>query len=72
MKKRDRYRAELVAVNQRREAPRVYAVMAQSAGEALATVEAQASEGTSVQIVGSLSRDLVRRLRLNPGEIRLV
>jgi hypothetical protein len=64
--------AYLVAVRQRHEAPRVYAVIAPSARAALEQVGALATEDMQVEVVGGLSRDLVRRLGLKPGELRLV
>jgi hypothetical protein len=64
--------AYLIAFNQRREAVRVYAVLAQSAAEALHQVSTMARDDMHVEVVGSLGRDLVRRLGLKPGEMRLV
>ena len=64
--------AYLVAVAQKREAVRVYAVMAITAYEALEAVALNVPPKTKVEIVGSLSRALVKRIRLVPGELRLV
>lgn len=64
--------AYLIAVDQRREAVRVYAVLAQSAAEALHQVSTMATDDGHVEVVASLGRDLVRRLGLKPGEMRLV
>lgn len=64
--------AYLIAVHQRREAVRVYAVLAQSVAAALAQVGELATDDMRVEVVGSLGRDIVRRLRLKPDEMRLV
>ncbi|QEE41310.1 MULTISPECIES: hypothetical protein [unclassified Methylobacterium] len=64
--------AYLVAVSQKREAVRVYAVLAVTSDEALEAVALNAPPKTKVEIVGSLSRALVKRIRLKPGELRLV
>ena len=65
-------RAYLVSVSQKREAVRVYALLASTADEALAAIAAVAPPRAKVEIVGGLSRDLVKRLRLKRGETRLV
>jgi hypothetical protein len=70
--KKAKRHAYLVAVAQRREGMRIYAVMAASEAEALAALGAHAAEGVRLQVVGGLSRDMVRRLSLRPGELRLV
>ncbi len=70
--KKAKRQAYLVAVAQRREAVRTYAVMAASEAEALAALGAHAAENVRLQVVGGLSRDMVRRLKLKPGELRLV
>ncbi len=70
--KKDKRQAYLVAVAQRREAARIYAVMAASDAEALAALADHAAENVRLQVVGGLSRDMVRRLKLKPGELRLV
>lgn len=64
--------AYLVAVSQKREAVRVYAVLAETSDEALEAVALNVPPKTKVQIVGGISRALVKRLRLKPGELRLV
>ena len=64
--------AYLVAVSQKREAVRVYAVLSATSDEALVAVALNAPPETKVEIVGSLSRALVNRIRLKPGELRLV
>lgn len=64
--------AYLIAVHQRCEAVRVYAVLSQSAATALALVGESATEGMQVEVVGSLGRDIVRRLGLKPNEILLI
>ncbi|GJD89751.1 MULTISPECIES: hypothetical protein [Methylobacterium] len=70
--KRSKRQAYLVAVAQRREAARIYAVVAASEAEALAALGEHAVESARLQVVGGLSRDMVRRLKLKPGELRLV
>lgn len=64
--------AYLVAVSQKREVVRVYAVLALTSDEALEAVVLHVPPKTKVEIVGSLSRALVKRIRLVPGELRLV
>ena len=64
--------AYLVAVSQKREAVRVYAVLAETPDGALEVVALNVLPKTTVEIVGSLSRALVKRIRLVPGELRLV
>lgn len=64
--------AYLIAVHQRGEAVRVYAVLSQSAAAALAQVGELATEDMQIELVGSLGRDIARRLGLKPDEIRLV
>ncbi|MDP4006069.1 hypothetical protein [Methylobacterium sp. NEAU K] len=70
--KREKHTAYLIAVHERREAVRVYAVVANWAEAALAQVGALATEDMQVEIVGALSRDMVRRLGLKPGETRMI
>ncbi|GLS42563.1 hypothetical protein [Methylobacterium brachythecii] len=64
--------AFLIAVQQRREATRTYAVMAPSAEAALERVNSEALVDASVEVVGRLSRDTARRLKLKPGAMHLV
>ena len=64
--------AYLIAVHQSGEAVRVYAVLSQSAAAALAQVGELATEDMQIELVGSLGRDIARRLGLKPDEIRLV
>jgi hypothetical protein len=70
--KRSKHTAYLIAVHQKREAVRVYTVLTRSLAETLAQVDALATADMHVEVVGSLGRDLVRRLGLTPGELRLV
>ena len=72
MTKAVKLHAHLVAVSIQREAVRIYAVLAATAPDALMAASIGAPPRSKVQIVGSLSRDLVKRLRLKPGEMRLV
>ena len=68
MSKPPKRRAYLVSVSQKREAVRVYAVLASTPDEALETVALNIPPKAQVEIVGGLSRDLVKRLHLKPGE----
>lgn len=72
MKKRSRRKAYLVSVETRRETPRIYAVAKPTAEEALTAVAELAAEGARVFLIGGLSRDTVRQLKLEPDELRLV
>ncbi|MEL6064526.1 MULTISPECIES: hypothetical protein [unclassified Methylobacterium] len=72
LRKKEKRTAYLIAVHQKREAVRVYAVLAVSAETALSQVRALATEDMAVDVVGALSRDLARQLGLKPGEMRLV
>ena len=72
MTKRDKRTAYLIGVQQGREAVRVYAVVTASRDAALAQVRALAADDVWIEIVGGLSRDMVRRLGLEPGEVRLI
>ena len=68
MPKPPKRRAYLVSVFQKHEALRVYAVLASTADEALEAVALNLSSNAQVEIVGGLSRDLVKRLHLKLGE----
>jgi len=70
--KRAKHTAYLIAVHQRREGVRVYAILAPSAAVAMAQVYALAADDVRVEVVGSLGRDLARRLDLKLGEICLI
>jgi hypothetical protein len=70
--KRKKHTAYLIAVHQKREVVRVYAVLAQSTAAALAQISGMSTNEMQVEMVGSLGRDLVRSLGLTPGEMRLV
>lgn len=61
-----------MAVAQKREAVRVYAVLAKTSEEVLEAVALNVPPKTKAEIVGSLSRALVKRIRLVSGELRLV
>ena len=64
--------AFLIAVKQRREATRVYAVLARLPGDALALIQGMAAESTTVEMAGTLSHRMARSLKLKVGELRLV
>jgi hypothetical protein len=72
LRKKGKRTAFLIAVHQKREAVRVYAVLAVSAETALTQVRAMATDAMEVEVVGALSRDLAKRLGLKQGEIQLV
>ncbi|GJE42030.1 hypothetical protein AEGHOMDF_1200 [Methylobacterium soli] len=72
MPKGARYKAFLVSVVQRREAHRTYAVVKPSAEEALQRVRDLSAEGTKAYLVGGLSRDMARRLKLKRGDVQLI
>ena len=57
-----------MSVSQHHEALRVYAVLASTADEALEAASLNLSSKAQVEIVGGLSRDLVKRLHLKLGE----
>lgn len=63
-------RTYLVSVHRKGDVVRVYAVLAVTADEALEAAAPYASPEATVEIVGGLSRDLVKRLRLEPGDVR--
>ncbi|KQT79822.1 hypothetical protein ASG51_04100 [Methylobacterium sp. Leaf465] len=64
--KRAKSQVFLVAVKQRREALRVYAVLTSAQDEALAIVAAASAEGAAVEAAGRLSKKLARPLKLKP------
>ncbi len=70
--KKGKRTAYLIAVRQKREALRVYAVVAPSAEAALAQVKGLTTDRMDAEVVGALSRDLTRSLGLKSGEMRLV
>ncbi|MGU3664929.1 hypothetical protein ACLBX9_12150 [Methylobacterium sp. A49B] len=68
MPKPPKRRAYLVSVTQKPDAVRVYAMLASTPDEALEAIMLSVSPRAQVEIVGGLSRDLVKRLHLKPGE----
>lgn len=62
----------LVAVEQKREPVRLYALLAGSEAEALEIVTAKAIGGTHVEVAGRLSRRIAKGYRLKPGDLILV
>ena len=64
--------AYLIAVHRRGEAVRVYAVLSQSTAAALALVGDLATEDMQAEVVGSLGRDIARRLGLKPNGMCLI
>lgn len=71
MPKPPKRRAYLVSVTQKHEAVRVYAVLAATPDEALETIALNVPPKAKLEIVGGLSRDLVKRLHLQSGEPQL-
>ena len=70
--KKGKRTAYLIAVRHKRETPRIYAVVAASAEAALAQLDGLTTDGMGIEVVGALSRDLIRSLGLKVGELRLV
>jgi len=70
--KKGKRTAYLIAVRHKRETPRIYAVVAASAEAALAQLDGLTTDGMGIEVVGALYRDLIRRLGLKAGELRLV
>ena len=64
-------RAFLIAVKQKREATRIYAVLACSPADAVTLVQDMATQGT-VEMVGALSHRIARPLKLRADELRLI
>ncbi|GJE57391.1 hypothetical protein EKPJFOCH_3905 [Methylobacterium thuringiense] len=62
----------LVAVKQKREPTRLYALVATSPAEALEIVTAQGSEDVVVEIAGKLSKRMARPYKLKPGDLILI
>ena len=60
--------AYLVAVSQKNEAVRVFAVLTTTPDEALEAVALNVPPKTKLEIVGVLARGVAKRLRLKPGE----
>jgi putative heme iron utilization protein len=68
MPKPPKRRAYLVSVTQKHEAVRVYAVLVNTPDEALEAIALNVPPRAQLEIVGGLSRDMVKRLHLEPGE----
>jgi hypothetical protein len=68
IRKPPKRRAYLVSVAQKHEPVRIYAALACSVEEALEAVSLNLSSEARLEIIGGLSRDLVKRLHLTPGE----
>jgi hypothetical protein len=62
----------LIAVEHRRGPVPVYAVLANTADEALDAVAVAVAPRSKLRLVGGLSKDLARQLRLKPGEVRMI
>lgn len=72
MPKAARCIAFLITVVQRREERRTYAVMKSTPDEALKAIREFSDEGTRAYLVGGVSRDTARRLKLKCDDIRFV
>jgi hypothetical protein len=70
--KRSKRTTYLIAARQHLEAVCVYAAIAEMPDAAVAQVRASMPQGTQVEIVGGLSRDMTRRLGLKAGELLLL
>ena len=70
--KKSKRTAYLIAVRHKRDALRTYAVVAPSAEAALAQLDGLTTDHMGIEVVGALYRDLIRRLGLKAGELRLV
>ena len=70
--KKGKRTAYLIAVRHKRDALRTYAVVASSAEAALAQLDGLTTDDMGIEVVGALYRDLIRRLGLKAGELRLV
>ena len=62
----------LIAVKDRRGAPRIYAVRGATPAVALALIREAALDETIVELAGKLSGRLARSLKLEPGEYRFI
>lgn len=65
-------RAYLISVSHKREPVQVYAVLVGTPDEALEAVALHVPAKAALTVVGGLSRDLVKRLQLEPREMRLM
>ncbi|GJE56939.1 hypothetical protein [Methylobacterium thuringiense] len=72
MAKPARFDTYLIAVKQKREPTRLYALLAASPAEALEIVTAQASEGVAVEVAGKLSKRMARPYKLKAGDLILI
>ena len=72
MAKPQRLDTYLIAVKQKREPTRLYALLANSPAEALEIVSAQAAEGVVVEVAGKLSKRMAEPYKLKSGDLILV
>lgn len=72
MPKPPKRRAYLVSVSQKREAVRIYAVLATTPDGALKAVALNVVPKAQLEIVGGLSRDSAKRLGMKLGEPLLI
>jgi hypothetical protein len=72
MPKSPRYKTFLVAVVQRHEPHRTYAVVKQNSEEALAAINELSTEKIKAYLLGGLSRTMVRRMKLKRDDVRLI
>lgn len=72
MPKGARHKAFLVTVLVRHQPRRTYAIVKETPEEALAAVRALSTEQSRLYLVGGLSRNLVRHLKMKPDDLRLM
>ncbi|MHC2017207.1 hypothetical protein [Methylobacterium sp. CM6247] len=72
MPKKPALTAYLVAINQPDGTDNVYAILAKTAQDALEIAVAQEPGGPMPHIVGTLGAMSVSRMRLKPGEARII
>lgn len=61
-----------MTIVQTHESRRTYVVMKQNPEEALAAIKEMFTGKTKVYLVGGLSRNMVRRMKLKPDDLRLI
>ena len=64
--------AYLVAIHQPDGTDNVYAILAKTAADALEIAEAQEPGRAEPRVVGTLGAMSVKRMRLKPGEVRII
>jgi len=72
MPKTARYKTFLIVVVNAHQPRRTYAVVKRNPDEALAAMTALSLGRSKAYLAGGLSRNMVRRMKLKPDEVRLV